>query len=157
MIEKDIESKIIQNFETALSAEGMLSSIQMIGAWQPAEEGDIKALEDKIKDGVVVVKVQPRQYETPTIPDAEMQVNVNLMMRADVDATGSQYLQATSILQDTMHKWQKSFQQYHSDFVVADQFEPTGFRLDGGDCGVDRETCIWSFNQQFSVMGIIMN
>lgn len=132
----------------------MLDDMQIIGAWQPAEDGDIKAVENGDKAGIVAIKVMPMQYETPTIPDATIEVAVSLVMRADSDSTGQYYIDVTSTLQDTLHAWQKSFNSFHDDFTIAG-FEPTGFRLDGGDCGLDRENCTWTFTQQFTLNGIV--
>lgn len=42
--------------------------------------------------GILTVKVYPRQYETPTIPDGSMQVDVGLVSRTDVDWQGTGWL-----------------------------------------------------------------
>lgn len=73
MTEQKIEKIVLDKLEAALSAEG-ITSLQFIGAWQPTEDGDVKALEDGQKAGVVAVKVTPRSYDTPTIPDGQFGV-----------------------------------------------------------------------------------
>lgn len=153
MIEKELEDIIIDKLTTNLSA---YPNIKIIGAWQTADEGEVKGLDDDESEGIVAVKVNPRQYETPTIPDAEVGANVTLVVRADVDKTGINYLDVTDIISSTLHEYQKSFFDYHEEFKIDDKFEPTGFRLDGGDCGMDRENCTWTYNQQFTLIGIII-
>lgn len=66
MIEQVIEQKVIHALEQAL--EGV--DAQFYGAWQTY---DVKALQDS-SEAVVGVKVLPRSYETPTVPDAQIQV-----------------------------------------------------------------------------------
>ena len=41
------------------------------------------------------------------------------------------------------------------DFNLENAFTVTGFNLTGGDCGLDRENCIWQFQQGFSIYGIV--
>ena len=73
MTEQKIEKIVLDKLAVALSNVGG-DELQFIGAWQPAGEGDIKALEDGTKVGVVAVKAFPRTYDTPTIPDGQIQV-----------------------------------------------------------------------------------
>lgn len=154
MTEQKIEKIVIDKFESALSAVGG-EMLQFIGAWQPAEEGEVKALEDGTKLGAVAVKVLPRIYDTPTIPDGQIQVQVSLTMRADVDVNGKSYLDVTEALQSVTHRWQKSYSNYAQDFEIDDEFQPTGFNIDSGDVGIDKENCVWTFSQAFTLYGII--
>ena len=133
-----------------------IGRIRIVGNWQPSQEGMIKGLEDGSDVGIVTVKVMPRQYETPTIPDGSMQVEVTLVMRSDADPTGQSYLTVTDVVQSVMHEWQKCFEKYQSDFAIEGKFVPTGIRLDGGDCGLDKENAIWTFAQSFTAFGIII-
>ena len=111
MTEQKIEKIVIDKFESALSAVGG-DMLQFIGAWQPAGEGEVKSLEDGAKVGAVAVKVLPRIYDTPTIPDGQIQVQVSWTMRADVDCNGKSYLDVTEALQAITHRWQKSYNDY---------------------------------------------
>ena len=103
MTEQKIEKIVMDKLEAALSAEGIFD-LQFIGAWQPAEEGDVKALEDGRKTGAVAVKVSPRSYDTPTIPDGQFGVQISLTMRAEADKTGKNYLDVTDIISSVTHK-----------------------------------------------------
>lgn len=154
MTEQKIEKIVIDKLESALSAEG-ISSLQFIGTWQPTDEGEVKALEDGTKIGAIAVKVLPRVYDTPTIPDGQFSVQITLTMRAEVDVTGKSYLDVTDIISSVTHKWQKSYSDYATDFNIEDEFQPTGFNLDSGDVGIDKENCVWTFQQTFTLYGII--
>lgn len=152
MIEKDIEARVIGIMGEALSGAGV-EGVQIVGAWQTANDGRIKALEGE-SVGILTVRANPRQYETPTIPDATIEVELSLVVRSDVDATGSDYLAIAEVVADVLQRWQASYVNYHDDFVV-EGFEPTGFRQLGGDVGVDAQNCIFSYSQGFTLNGII--
>lgn len=154
MTEQKIEKIVLDKLESALSAEG-IDGLQFIGTWQPSEEGEVKALEDGTKIGAVAVKVLPRVYDTPTIPDGQFQVQMTLTMRAEIDNTGKTYLDVTDVMSSVTHKWQKSYSEYAQDFMIQNEFQPTGFNLDSGDVGIDKENCVWSFSQAFTLYGII--
>lgn len=154
MTEQKIEKIVLDRLQDALSAVAG-DELQFIGAWQPADEGDIKSLEDGTKVGVVAVKALPRIYDTPTIPDGQIQVQISLTMRADVDSDGKTYLDVTDALQKVTHRWQKSYANYAEDFAISDEFQPTGFNIDSGDVGLDKENCVWTFSQSFTLYGII--
>lgn len=82
MTEQKIERIVIEQLSAALEGAGV-RGVQAIGAWQ-AEDGDgLKAFESGRASGVLGVKASPRQYETPTVPDAAIQVDVSLTVRAD--------------------------------------------------------------------------
>lgn len=154
MTEQKIEKIILDKFEAALQTAG-ISNIQLMGAWQPSDDGDIKALEEGTKTGVLGVKVYPRTYETPTIPDGTFQVDVSLTVRAEVDSTGKDYLEITEAVSNVVHAWQKAYINYATDFAIEDEFQPTGFNIESSDVGLDKENCVWQFSQSFNLQGII--
>ena len=88
MIEAELEKRLVDAFGESLSAY----NVQVIGAWQPATEGEIKSIEDGTADGYLVIGVQPRGYATPQIPTAEFAVNLTLTIRAESDREGGRYL-----------------------------------------------------------------
>jgi len=154
MTEQKIEQIVLDKFDAAFQNAG-IDCIQLVGAWQPSEEGYDKALEDGAKTGVLAVKVYPRIYDTPTIPDGQLQVDVALTMRAEVDSAGTGYLAVTQVVSDVLHAWQKSYTGYAEDFRIQDEFEPTGFNLESGDVGLDKENCVWQYSHSFILRGII--
>ena len=144
MIEQKIEKIVIDKFSNALSAVG-IDDIQIVGAWQPSEGDEVKGLEDGTKAGLLTVKTYPHQYETPTIPDGMMQVDVVLVSRADVDWQGTNWLSATDAVNDVLQAWQKTYDAYKTDFEIEDEFMPTGFNIAGGDCGLDKANGVWTY------------
>jgi len=152
MTEQKIEALMMQHLQSAMSGlEGV--ALQFIGAWQPAQ--DVKALESSGADGFVTVKCMPRTYETPTIPDGSFQVIVALSMRADVDSNGTNYLAVTDAISSCLHTWQKSYTDYATAFAIAGEFEPTGYNIESGDCGLDADKCIWTYTATVNLFGII--
>lgn len=154
MTEQKIEKIVIDKLKDAF-AEANVDGIQFVGVWQAAEDGNVKALEDGTSASILAVKVYPRTYETPTIPDGQFQVDVSLIVRADADSTGQDYMALTEIVSGILHAWQKSYQAYAEDFQIEDEFQPTGFNLESGDAGLDKEACIWQYTQTFNLYGII--
>ena len=154
MTEQKIEKIVIDKFKSAFEEHDM-NDVQLVGTWQVAEEGSIKAFEDKAATGILAVKVYPRTYETPTIPDGQFQVDISLIVRADMDTTGQGYLAMTQIVSDILHSWQKSYASYSQDFMIEDEFQPTGFNLESGDVGLDKEARIWQYTHTFNLYGII--
>lgn len=153
MTEQLIEKIIIDSINEKLESNN-LEDIQVIGVWQTTNQDKVKGLEDENVEGVVSINVAPRRYETFTIPDAEFTISVALILRADIDYTGQKLLQITEIISGIFHEWQKSYSAINKTFSM-DSFLPTGFRLDGGECGCDETKTIWTYAQSFVLKGII--
>lgn len=151
MIEADIEAKIAAKLTAALDDE----SIQVLTAWGVATDGAIKAHEGADAHGYLTVKVAPRQYETFTIPKANFSVIIQLDMRAETDADGARIRSAASAMTGIIWAWQDSFLAVADDFAGIARFTPVGFRLDGGDVGVDRDTRVWTFTQNLTICGVV--
>lgn len=154
MIEQQIEKMVMTKLWHVLKKNG-ISNIQVLGSWQP--DDDIKGEQDESAIGFISIKTLPRSYDTPTIADAQIQCQVNLLVRSDIDYNGKSYLEVTDLVNKVLHKWQKSYDDYYDDFTIEGEFEATGFQLDGGDCGIDKQNCAWNFLQQFTIYGIIQN
>ena len=154
LIEAELEKTVIEKIRYRLETYG---GIDIIGAWSVVGEANNKG-EEKLddKNAIISVKVLPRLYETPTIPHAEFQVQVNLVVRSEVDFGGKNYLDITAELSDIFQQWQNDFCLLN-ELNIPNQFEITGFQLSGGDCGIDRDNCVWQFSQGFSIFGIIQN
>ena len=149
MIEADLEKIIIDNFKNVLKDY----DTQIYGTWQ-ATDIENKSEEEDGVESVLTVKALPRSYDTPTVPYASMSFQVALVVRSDVDFNGKDYIGITELVSKKMQEWQKSYGVYHEDFTT-ENFEPTGFQLDGGDCGLDKTNYVWSYVQNFTLYGII--
>lgn len=154
MTEQKIEKIILDKFNETFATSNV-NGYQLIGAWQAVEDGQVKAIEDGTSKIILGVKVYPRSYSTPTIPDGQFQVDISLTVRAEVDSTGKDYLEVTQLVSNILHTWQKSYQAYSIDFYIEDEFKPTGFNIESGDVGLDKEACIWQYTQTFNLYGII--
>lgn len=149
MIEADLEKIIIDNFKNVLKDY----DTQIYGTWQ-ATDIENKSEEEDGVESVLTVKALPRSYDTPTIPYASMSFQVALVVRSDVDFNGKDYIGITELVSTKMQEWQKSYGAYREDFTT-ENFEPTGFQLDGGDCGIDKTNYVWTYVQNFTLYGII--
>lgn len=156
MIEQKIEKIIIDAISAAFAAANV-SGIQVVGAWQPATVDEIKAARDRKARGLLSIKVAPRAHDTFTIAEASFTVSATLDVRAEMDAAGIGYLEVTDVVSGVIYPWQKKFSNYADAFTVAGEFDPTGFRLDGGDCGLDVGNGAWTWRQDFTIQGIIKN
>lgn len=150
MIEKDIEKKIIDKFQTLLNASNV-EGIQLVGSLQIEQ---LKLLQECENTGYVIVKVSPRSYQTPTTPDCTIDVEVSLTVRADVDYTGKDYLELADILMNQYETWQKCMDDTHEDFTV-DAFDVTGFVLNEGKTSIDQTATIFQYNHNFTLYGIV--
>ena len=86
-----------------------------------------------------------------------MEVALSLVVRSDVDSKGQMFLSACDTITGKLQTWQKSFSAYAGDFSIEGDFIPTGFRLSGGDVGLDADAGIWQFTQTFEILGISNN
>lgn len=152
MIEQLLEKKIVDEFAVALSA----LDIQVIGAWQPMPDDMVKSMEAGKSTGYLTVRMQPRSYETPTIPTAQFPCTISLVMRAEADACGQGYLAATEKISDVLQQWQKSLDDASSTFDIEDSLNVTGFQLTGGDVGADKANKVWTYTQSLIVYGVVL-
>lgn len=152
MIEKEIEKIVIEKIKGEFT-ENEITDFKIFGCWQDADE--IKSEEDASAI-VLTVKAFPRTYETPTIPDAQIQVDVSLLVRSDVDFGGRTYVEVSEILSNIFQHWQRRFDVAENDFDIESKFDFTGFQMTSGDCGIDKENCVWTYSQSLTVYGVIL-
>lgn len=155
MTEQKIEKILVDYLSEAVAAAG--ANIQVVGVLQPTVGEDVKGVEDGSAEGLLVVKAYPRQYETFTSVYCTVQLDVTLTVRSDADYNGRTYLDVTEGVVNALHRVQKSFQQFSQRFEIEGEWDAVGFRMDGGDCGLDKENCVWQYTQSVAVDGIIQN
>ena len=151
MIEQLLEKKIVDALADALGD----ANVQIMGAWQPATDGEIKSLEEGKASGYLTVRMQPRTYETPTIPTAQIPCTIGLVMRAEVDTNGQSYLAITSAVSNRLQTWQDSIDVAVSAFNIEGKFDCAGFQLTGGDAGIDKAQKVWTWAQSLIIYGVI--
>lgn len=158
MTEQKIEKAIIDKLSAALSAAN-IDDVQIMGAWQPAtvDAAMPKGLEKLSRRGILSVKAAPRSYEMYTGADGSIAVTITLNVRAETDANGVDYLAITNAIAAVLHSWNTSYSTGAADFNIADEFLFSGFRLDGGDCGLDVDNTLWTWQQNCTIQGIFTN
>lgn len=154
MTEKNLEKKIIDALVAALGAASV-GDVQIVGVWQPATVGEIKAQEHLA--AVLTVKVQPRSYSTFTMMECEFPVTIQLDFDAGDDPDGEKFLAAADVVASVLGSWHKSYDAYFNAFEIPGEFLPTGMVLGGGDAGNDRSAKIWTYAPAFTLQGVILN
>lgn len=152
MIEQLVEKRIMEKIEAALAAANV-SGIEVVGAWQVE---DSKGIETADLGGIVAVRVNPREYQGYLTHDAALSCVVTLTVRAETDATSALRLAATDALTALLSRWHYVVEDVAADFAGIDGFDPVGFRLDGGDVGLDRASSAWNYSHNFTLRGVIL-
>lgn len=151
MTEQKIEKKVIEKF-----GKIFLQNIQIIGSWDTPVLIS-KGEELKSTDGILFIKVNPRLYRTPTVPDAEITVELTLSVRCENDVKGLKYLSLCEQLVRPLQRWQQTYEDYAEDFAIDNEFCPTGFTLNGGTTSVSQDTTIWEYSMSFTIYGLLTN
>lgn len=154
MIEQAVEKRVMDVLAAAVGAAGV-EGVSVHGAWQVADEGEAKAVETAAERGMLSVKVAPREYATPTVPHATLSATVALDLRAEADGRGAARLAVAEAVSRVLVAWQDSFAAFALAFAGIDGFTPCGFRLGGGDVGLDRNLSTWTYSQSFTINCII--
>jgi len=153
-----IESKIETIFVKRLKCRLEKLNIQVVGTWDVGSLTENKGEEDAGATGVLVVKIQPRQYATPTVPNMTLNGALSLSVRGEIDFDGKIYLEAVKQILDEMEMLQKCYHDTHMEYSLPDEgFEVVGFQLGQGDNNINPTSKIYSYTHQFSVMGVITN
>ena len=158
MIEKDLQDKLKTLLQTRL--EELRLDIQYMGMLDVGNstgQDNLKLNEDDEIDSVLIIKVDPCSYETPTIPDAQFNITVSLVTSSATDYNGKTYSDITDKLESVFQYWQKTYTNYHEDFLIENKFEPTGYQLTGGAYSLDKDKYTWTYVRTFTLYGIILN
>lgn len=154
IIEQEIEKRISDTISQAL-ADNNIDGIQVTGSLQTTEI--IKAVEKENCSGMIIVKVKPRRYQTPTTPECEIPVSIVFTSRADVDYNGKSYMTVFGVLLDTFNQWQRCLDDVHTLFNIEQVFNCTGYQLSDGDTTIDSNGKIWGYTHDMVVSGVVQN
>ncbi len=105
-------------------------------------------------NGILVVKVRPREYDSPMIPTCKFNCALSLSLRADYDYNGHTYLDVCELIMDEMERLQKCLDDVHDDYSF-EGFNATGFQLGQGDTSINQTEKIWGYTHSFTVFGVI--
>lgn len=150
MIEQKLEKNVIDKITQILN-DNDIQDFSVYGSLQPEI---IKGVEDESQI-IVVVKVSPRSYSSPTIPTCQIDIKVSLALRADVDFSGKNYLDVCDILMSRFEIWQKCLDDAHEDFHIPGEFSIVGFQLGNGTTAMDPDKTIWQYTHDFTIYGVV--
>lgn len=153
MVEQIVEKALCDSLAAMITG---VYGVQVIGAWQRVGDGERKALEDGFARGYLSVKASPRSFDTYTSADGAIAVRLELNVRAERDTSGADYLDITRSIQNLLFRLHRSYE-VGKDLFDNDDFIFTGVRLDGGDCGQDRDRCTWTWIQNLTIQGVFKN
>lgn len=153
MIEQTLEDRVLYKISSALAGSGV-GNVQTLAQLR-ASEG-VKATEKADADVYIVAKSSPRSYSTATIPTCQIDISLNVLVRADVDYNGAGYLGVTSKIMDVLQHWQRCYQDTHEDFAIEGEFSVSGFQLGSGSFALDSSAKTWQYTHSFSVFGVVL-
>lgn len=150
MIEQKLEKNVIDKLTSIFTNNG-ISDFEVYGSLQP----DIMKGVEGDSSIVVVVKANPRSYQSPTIPTCQIDFEVQMTLRADIDYGGKNYLDVCDILLEQFEKWQKCLDDAHQDFSTP-KFSMVGFQLENGNNAADPDKVVWQYKHNFTVYGVVV-
>ena len=151
-IEENLETRLVDLFAEIFAGANL--NIQVFGLLNSAD--GLKGEEKPDVDGVMIVKVRPRSYQTPTIPECQIQVDVSMTCRADKDYNGKSFSDVFGILIDTFQQWQRCLDDAHTAFAVEGMFDCTGYVLNDGDTAIDASGKTWIYTHSMTVYGVVI-
>ena len=154
MLEKSIEANII-----AAIADLNLDGLDIHGAWQAANAGEVKDEESDGAPATLAVAVSPRSVETFGICVCSMNVALSLVVRTDLDPTGAALETYVAPIADLLTRWNRTMDCVNPcGMEVEGEFAPGGLQLTGGSGPeFDREMCIWAVVFNFTLRGTLLD
>ena len=104
---------------------------------------------------IIIVKASPRSYSTPTVPTCQIDLQVNALVRADIDYNGMNYLAVSDKMMDIFQHWQRCYIDTHEDFNVPNEFDCTGFQLGSGTFTLDATGKTWQYQHNMTIYGVV--
>lgn len=153
MIEQEIENRISGKISSALSACG-LEHIQIMDQLSTSPD-ELKGVENANLDALVVVKASPRSYATATIPTCSIPVTVNVLIRADRDWNGANYISVSDKILGLFQTWQRCLDDAHETFEISGTFAVSGYQLNDGDFTFVRDTATWQYTHNMTIYGVV--
>ena len=154
MLEKSIEANIIAAIE-ALN----LTGLDIHGAWKAANAGEVKDEEAPAAPATLYVRVGPRSFETFGIGVCSMDVVFSLVIRTDLNPTGTALETYVDPIADLIQSWNNTMNCNNPcGMAVEGEFAPGGLQMVGGSGPeFDREMCIWTVVFNFTLRGTVLD
>ena len=130
-----------------------LPGIAVEGTWLSESNNIVKGAANPNSSARVDVNVGTRAYGGFSSRVTEIKVRIEGRFAAPIDKDAQKAADAYGTLTDgILERWQADIQAVKSDLTLED-FEPVGFRLDGGDWETDADDRF--FTQSFTLKGIL--
>ena len=154
MIEKSIEANII-----AAIAALNLPGLDIHGAWQAVNAGEVKDEESDGAPATLAVAVSPRSVETFGIGVCSMDVALSLVIRTDLNPTGAALETYVARIADLLTRWNRTMDCVNPcGMEVEGEFAPGGLQLTGGSGPeLDSDLCVWTVVFNFTLRGTILD
>lgn len=152
MIEQELESKIVAAIE-ALGVNGL----DVRGLWNPVAAGLVKGSEDDSSvPAAAVVRVSPRAYDAVTFPTATFDGTVSLVVRTDLDPTGTVLALASDEISALLARLHRTVAHGDDQGLDVDGLDVAAFHLVGGTGpAFDQTAATWSVIYNFTVVGVV--
>ena len=150
MIEKSIEANVI----SAVESLG-LPGLAVRGAWQAAEDGDVKDVEGS-SPAALAVAISPRKFETFGFSTCSMEVALALVVRTDLCPSGTALETYADPIASLLQAWNLTLDCDHDCGLGTDGFVPGGLQMAGGTSPeVNRDAATWSITFNFTLQGTV--
>lgn len=116
---------------------------------------ELKAVERTEADALVVVKASPRSYSTATIPTCLIPVTVNVLIRADKDWNGANYISVSDQILGLFQSWQRCLDDAHETFEISGTFAVSGYQLGDGNFTFGRDSVTWQYTHAMTIYGVV--
>lgn len=147
MIEQDIKDALQKACLAALETAGLT-----IDPISPLATNAMERIEKSTADGFLVTAVQPREYDTPTVPTCKISATVSFLVRAE--KTEVDFVAAVAKLVNLFDQWQSCMEDVHQLFS-SPSFDLAGFRLAGGDISLDRSARTYTYSHTLEFIGVV--
>lgn len=116
----------------------------------------MKSLESAESIGGLIVKVNPRGWETYGLSTIDMQIQLSLVVRVELDPTGEHLVKYCESISGLLEKWnQTKSNEELTDFAV-DGFVPGGVQISQGQGpDYDSDSKTWSVIFTLSLRGSV--
>jgi len=121
LVQKDLEEKLIEAFQSVLSANQLADSCRVTGSWQPVAAGLVKWIDDENdRPAIINVAIGTPGRQTYSDPRNDMGGKVTLFLRHEKDPTGELLVSIAAAVQAALDSWQsEAYQQAFTRFDIS--------------------------------------
>jgi len=151
----NVEIELCVNLSTVF--QSLLPGLEIEGNWA-VDESYLKGV-DTATTEKLEINVSPRKYDGYTSRMAEFSVSLEGEFSLADDASFARTTEVYELMVGKLDEWHGDITAVKRDLSVSEgngcRFDPVGFRLDGGNVEIDRDTKTRHITQQFTIKGRI--